>query len=70
MSTITRYVLVDRDDHEGGWEYTELAEAIKDVGSSCAVIAREYEYSDSEVVWTPDGSGVWPPDDPADEDGD
>lgn len=61
MATITRYVLVDRNDVEGNVEYEDMAEAIDICDDDHAVIERTYEYADSEVVYTPDGSNVWPP---------
>ena len=64
MSTITRYVLVDADDNEQDYEYERYTEAESDARrDGFAVIAREYVYDDSELVWTPDGSDSWPPDD-------
>ena len=64
MAEIQKYVLVDSDDVEQDWEYDTLREAenaAQDRGN-LAIIARTYEYSDSELVWTPDGSDTWPPD--------
>lgn len=61
---IIRYVLVDTDDNEQDYEYDEHeydeaeAEAYR---TGCAVIARVFEYEDSELVWTPNGSNIWPP---------
>lgn len=63
-ATITRYVLVDRNDVEQDYEYEHLDEAkIRAGQQDCAVLAREYEYADSDLVWTPDGSYTWPPKD-------
>ena len=61
MSEILRFVLVDRDDNEDLYEYEAGREAIENAGADHAVIMRTYEYSDSELVWTPDGSDMWPP---------
>ena len=61
MSTISRYVLVDRNDQEGDHEYESYDEAVNDAGTTHAVIERRYEYDDSELVWTPNGSDQWPP---------
>ena len=61
MPTIERYVLVNRDDIEGDYEYTSLDEATTDAGTTHAVIARIYEYTDSELVYTPNGADTWPP---------
>jgi hypothetical protein len=43
-------------------EYTSFSEA-KRIASitGFAIVERTYEYSDEELVWTPDGSDVWPP---------
>lgn len=60
---ITRYVLVDENDVEGDIEYDSLVMAITDAQSreGHAVIERTYAYQDSTLVWTPDGSDIWPP---------
>jgi len=71
MTTINRYVLVDADDHEQWEEYDTYQEA-KDAADAratpeqpWAVVEREYEYSDSGLVYTTDqGAGdyiSWPP---------
>lgn len=65
MSDIRRYVLVDADDTELDYEYDSFNEASAAASTQgCAVIARIYEYSDSELVWTPNGEEQWPPEDP------
>ena len=61
MAEILRYVLVDRENNEGDYEYHSLKGAVEAAGSDEAVIERTYEYSDSELAWTPDGDDVWPP---------
>jgi hypothetical protein len=63
MAEIQRYVLVGLDDVEGDEEYATLHDAIAHarVRTSTAVISRTYEYTDSELVWTPDDSDIWPP---------
>lgn len=61
MSTISRYVLVDREGNEDLHEYADYRDAEKvaaRVGQ--AVVCRTYVYDDSELVYTPDGSDVWP----------
>lgn len=59
-AVIERYVLVGRDGVERDYEYTDLDEAKKDAGQQdCAVIARQYQYWDSELVWTPKGEDTW-----------
>lgn len=62
MSELRRYVLVDADDNELEPEYVtyEVARAAAEE-QGCALIARTYEYADSELVWTPDGGDIWPP---------
>ena len=63
MAEIQKYVLVDQDDVEQDWEYDTFREAqnaAQDQGN-LAIIARTYEYTDSELAWTPNGSGTWPP---------
>jgi hypothetical protein len=62
MAQIERYVLVTSDDQELDHEYESFEEAMGDaLEQGCAVIERVYEYSDSTLVWTPDGSDRWPP---------
>jgi len=61
MAMIERYVLVDKQDNEDTHEYDDFAEAKRDAGDSHAVTARIYEYIDSELAWTPDGTDSWPP---------
>jgi len=61
-ATISRYVLVNPDDVEQDWEYTDYREAEEEARRlGYAVIEREYVYDDSSLVWTPDGSETWPP---------
>lgn len=64
MLPIIRYVLVDAEDVESSREYaeTEYEEAKQVAGQlGHAIIARYYEYDDSELIWTPKGDDVWPP---------
>lgn len=62
MSTILRYVLSDRDGNEGDVEYDSFFEAKEyAIRYGNAVIEREYEFTDSSLIWTPDGSETWPP---------
>lgn len=60
---IQRYVLVDRYNVEGDYEYRDYDEAVKNAGlvGDYAVICRTYTYDDSELVWTYDGADIWPP---------
>lgn len=61
-ATISRYVLVDENDVEQDYEYERYDEAQAEAErQGCAVIEREYEYSDSTLVWTPNASDIWPP---------
>lgn len=66
MAELQRYVLVDRDDNEQDHEYTTFqeAQAAAELDGDMAVIERTYVYDDSQLVWTPDGSDSWPPDNP------
>ena len=61
MIYIARYALVSREGEEGDLEYEDFNEAKEDAGKDHAVIERRYEYADSGLVWTPDGSSHWPP---------
>lgn len=62
MAEILRYVLVDESDVEGDYEYEKFDDAVKDAAKyGKAVVQRTYTYDDQELVWTPDGSDVWPP---------
>lgn len=62
MSEIRRYVLVDEDDNEQDYEYDSYRAALDAAREyGCAIVARTYEYADSELVWTPDGGDTWPP---------
>ena len=67
MSEITRYVLVDKQDREGDYEYARFDEAKQAAGDDHAVIERTYTYDDQELVWTPDGGNVWPPEEKTEE---
>lgn len=61
MSVINRYVTIDRDGNESD-EYDTYREALAAAESATglAIIERNYEYSDSSLVWTPDGGDTWP----------
>ena len=62
MATINKYILVDRDGTEGDAYYDGYHEAEAEAArTDCAVLAHIYEYNDSELVYTPDGSERWPP---------
>lgn len=61
MSEILRFVTIGPNDQEGDQEYDSEQDAIDAAPEGHAVIMRTYEYADSELVWTPDGSVTWPP---------
>ena len=62
MAEIRRYVLVDTDDQESNREFDTYADALVAARhEGKAVIAHVFELTDSELVWTPDGSDIWPP---------
>lgn len=64
MSEIQKYILVDRNNVEDDYEYDNYLEAYNAAKRrNMAVVARVYEYSDTELIWTPNGSDVWPPKD-------
>ena len=67
MSHISRYVLCDKTGEEGDYEYDSCAEAELDAARwGCAVVERLYSYTDSELLWTPNGEDTWPPADERD----
>ena len=58
----TRYAVVDRDDTKiNDHEKFDDAKAEAQAAGDCAVIEETYEYTDSKVSWTPNGSDTWPP---------
>lgn len=57
---LVRYVLVDLNDNESD-EYDRYDQAEDACDSEHAIVQRTYEYTDSELVYTPDGGNVWPP---------
>ncbi len=61
MSEIHKYVLVDEDNVEANHEFDYYPDAVLAAGNTDAVICRTYVYDDSELVYTPDGSSIWPP---------
>lgn len=72
MASILKYVVVDKHDQEQDWEEDTYQEAVDEAerratatGDPWAVIEREYEYSDSALVYTTDqghGDSIsWPP---------
>jgi hypothetical protein len=71
MSTmIHTYVLVDTDNEDGDIEYDTLEEArnaASQMDEPHAIIEKLYTFSDSNLIETPDGGDVWPPNVPEDE---
>ena len=68
MSTISQYVLENKDRERDGYTYDSLTEArgVADMrarhdGEPWAVIELEFEYADSSLAYTTDLSVVWPP---------
>ena len=62
MANLTRYILVDAADRESDFEYESYEEALADASAlGAAIVERTYAFHDSELVWTPDGGDVWPP---------
>ena len=63
--TFEKYELIDQDGHSdsSGYLYDNADEAIADAKKygGYAVKMLTFEYSDSELVWTPNGNDVWPP---------
>ena len=59
---IERYALVDIDGERDDtvW-YEDCQRAIAEAGSTHAVEALQFRFSDSDLVYTPDGSQTWPP---------
>ena len=61
MSSILHWYVVDSDGDLTG-PFTDYAEAERRARQgSAAVEEYTYEYAESQIVWTPDGSNVWPP---------
>lgn len=62
MSTLSRYVPVDRDNVTLDPPYDDYQEAERQaITRGCAVVEYTYTYTDNDLVLTPDGSGTWPP---------
>ena len=59
LRAVVSYVLVDRDGAEGHDDYDDIEEACRHAAhTGCAVVRKDD--LDRELVWTPDGSRVWP----------
>ena len=64
MTSIERYVIVGEDDQPiDSVVYDTMHEAIAAAPTDepVAVIAYEYEYAGSELVWSSTGEDFWPP---------
>lgn len=59
---ITTYVVVDENNQYASEEHDTMQEAINDATQrgNAAVVELQYEFTDSELVWTPNGGNVWP----------
>ena len=59
---IYKYAFMDIDGDEDNREFDSFSEARENVLEGEAVIIRTYEYcGEHEVMWTPNGSEIWPP---------
>lgn len=68
MSSIELYMVHNDQDQVWSGPYTDYEEAKEtaigyweEYGEPFAVIALEFEYSDSDLAYTTDGSDTWPP---------
>lgn len=62
---IEKFVVVDENNREGDQEFDTWGAAAAAAGRDNAVFRRIYDFQDSELAWTPDGSNDWPPRPPA-----
>lgn len=63
MDKVETYVVVDPDGQYVGYEVDTQCAAVADAqerGPSHAVVRLTYEFSDSDLVWTPNGEKSWP----------
>ena len=60
--TIERYRLVDGEGRAGDFLFDTLEEAREANDGTHAIEALMFEFSDTELLETPDGGDVWPPD--------
>lgn len=60
--SITTYVVVDENNQYVSEEHDTMQEAINgaEEHGNAAVVELQYEFTDSELVWTPNGGNVWP----------
>lgn len=60
MSDINRYLVIDPQGNDTGYEYESFKEA-KEIAAKYghAVLELQYSLRDTELVWAPDGSEVW-----------
>lgn len=66
--TIYKYVIVNDcneviSDSGGYDDFQKAKKCAEKMGGLVAVVKRAFEYSDSALVWTSDGSDIWPPED-------
>lgn len=67
MTDIRRYVIVDANDNEWDRDYDQFDQAQSAAilaHEPLAIIARVYEYADSELLWSTtegDACTIWPP---------
>ena len=60
--TIEMFQIIDiSGEANGGALYKTMDEARHAATGDQAVEMLTYEYSDRELVWTPDGGDTWPP---------
>ena len=59
--TIEMFQVIDISGEATGGLYKTLHEARAYASEDQAVEMLTFEYSDRELVWTPDGSDTWPP---------
>ena len=66
--TITKYVLVNKEGEQDSDVYDTYQEAVNEAmkySPNFAIEELEFEYSDSDLAWTPHNDGIWPPGGPS-----
>ena len=58
---IEKFAVVNEHNHESDLEFDTFEAARSAAGNNNAVVRRIYDFQDSVLVWTPDGSNDWPP---------
>lgn len=62
MSTISRWVLIDLNDVEQDYEYSDYEEAKTAAEKAGFALAeRLYELTETALSWTPNSEISWPP---------